>query len=92
MSAGSRRRWRWGLAALGTGLAAWLWWGLAVVLPARAPRPGPAAGELRGAWHVHTTRSDGLGTLAEVIGAARAAGLQFVVVTDHNRLAPDDAG
>jgi hypothetical protein len=50
------------------------------------------AGELRGAWHVHTTRSDGRGTLSEVLAAARAAGLQFVVVTDHNVLAPEDAG
>ena len=47
-----------------------------------------AAGELRGAWHVHTTRSDGRGTLDEVLRAARAAGLQFVVVTDHNVLDP----
>jgi hypothetical protein len=39
---------------------------------------------VRGAWHVHTTRSDGRGSLAEVVAAARAAGLQFVVVTDHN--------
>ena len=80
------------LVALGVALAAWVIWGLAVVGPARAPRPGPVAGELRGAWHVHTTRSDGRGTLAEVLGAARAAGLQFVVVTDHNVLAPEDAG
>ena len=80
------------LLALGVGLLVWLAWGLAVVRPARAPRPAPPAGELRGAWHVHTTRSDGLGTLDEVLKAARAAGLQFVVVTDHNVLAPEDAG
>jgi hypothetical protein len=50
----------------------------------RAPRAAPPRGEVRGAWHVHTTRSDGRGTLAEVVAAARDAGLQFVVVTDHN--------
>jgi hypothetical protein len=58
----------------------------------RASRPPPPPGELRGAWHVHTTRSDGRGTLDEVVAAAREAGLQFVVVTDHNVLAPEDEG
>jgi hypothetical protein len=82
---------RWALLAVAAGLTAWLAWGLGVVR-ARAPRPPPPAGELRGAWHVHTTRSDGRGTLEEVVRAARAAGLQFVVVTDHNVLAPEDAG
>jgi hypothetical protein len=36
-----------------------------------------------GAFHVHTTRSDGLGDKAAVAGAAHRAGLQFVVFTDH---------
>ncbi len=84
--------WRWAWLALGVALLTWLGWGLAVVRPERAARSAPPAGELRGAWHVHTTRSDGLGTLAEVLQAARQAGLQFVVVTDHNLLAPEDAG
>lgn len=39
---------------------------------------------LRGAWHVHTTASDGRAPLAEVARAARAAGLGFLVVTDHD--------
>ena len=39
-----------------------------------------------GAVHVHTTFSDGGGTPAEVIAAARAAGLRFVAITDHNVL------
>jgi hypothetical protein len=56
---------------------------------ARAPRVAPSAGEVRGAWHVHTTRSDGRGTLDEVVRAAAEAGLQFVVVTDHNVLTGD---
>jgi hypothetical protein len=71
--------------------AAWLVWGLQVHR-ARAPRPPPARGELRGAWHVHTTRSDGRGTLADVVAAAREAGLQFVVVSDHEVLAPEEEG
>jgi hypothetical protein len=37
---------------------------------------------------VHTTRSDGRGTVAEVVTAAKAAGLRFVVLTDHNDFAP----
>jgi len=92
MTGVGRSRWRRALVALGVALLAWLGWGLAVVRPARAPRAAPPPGELRGAWHVHTTRSDGRGTLDEVLRAARAAGLQFVVVTDHNVLAPEDAG
>lgn len=71
--------------------AGWLAFG-AWTLARRAPRAPAVPGELRGAWHVHTTRSDGLGTLDEVVRAAKAAGLQFVVVADHNVLAPSDAG
>ena len=82
---------RWALVAVAAALLAWLAWGLGVAR-GRAARAPPPEGELRGAWHVHTTRSDGRGTLSEVVRAARAAGLQFVVVTDHNLLAPEDAG
>ncbi len=39
-----------------------------------------------GVVHVHTTLSDGGGTPEEVIAAARAAGLKFVAITDHNNL------
>lgn len=85
----TRRR---ALLALAT-LAALAWGALgARALLRRAPRPPPPPGELRGAWHLHTTRSDGLGTLDEVVAAARAAGLQFVVVTDHNLVTPEEAG
>lgn len=56
-------------------------------------RPAPTApDELRGAWHVHTTRSDGRGTLREVITAARDAGLAFVVISDHDAMAPEEQG
>lgn len=58
----------------------------------RAARVTPPAGEVRGAYHVHTTRSDGRGTLDDAVRAARDAGLQFVVVTDHNVLVPGDEG
>jgi hypothetical protein len=51
--------------------------------------PAPADGFTRvnGVIHVHTTHSDGGGTTEEVVEAAAQAGLDFVVVTDHNNLA-----
>lgn len=75
------------LLVVAAALFAWVAFGLRV-RAARPARPPPPPGELRGAWHVHTTASDGRGTLDEVVAAARDAGLQFVVVTDHNVLAP----
>jgi hypothetical protein len=36
-----------------------------------------------GAYHVHTTRSDGAGGQADVASAAAKAGLRFVILTDH---------
>jgi hypothetical protein len=44
----------------------------------------PDASVVRGAIHVHTRRSDGSGTHAEIAAAAARAGLQFVVITDHD--------
>ena len=38
---------------------------------------------VRGAYHVHSQRSDGTGTLDEIAAAAARAGLQFVIITDH---------
>ena len=78
-------------AVLGALLVAWVAFGLHT-RSRRAARPPPPPGEMRGAWHVHTNRSDGRGSLGEVVAAAREAGLQFVVVADHNVLAPEDGG
>jgi hypothetical protein len=36
-----------------------------------------------GAWHVHSSRSDGSGTVEEIAAAAAGAGLDFVILTDH---------
>ena len=36
--------------------------------------------------HIHSTYSDGHGTIPEIAAAAKAAGLDFIVVTDHNTL------
>jgi hypothetical protein len=46
----------------------------------------PAGPRAVGVVHVHTTLSDGGGTPEDVARSARAAGLQFVVITDHNNL------
>ena len=44
----------------------------------------PSGGHVvRGALHVHSQRSDGGGTLDDIAEEANAAGLDFVVVTDH---------
>jgi len=40
-----------------------------------------------GVAHIHTIHSDGGGTVADVESAAAAAGLDFVIITDHNSLA-----
>ncbi|MEE1929547.1 CehA/McbA family metallohydrolase [Streptomyces sp. TRM 70351] len=58
----------------------------------RTPRPAyppeRAAGRgrawYRGDAHLHTVHSDGQRTPAEVAAAARAAGLDFIVSTEHN--------
>ena len=42
-----------------------------------------AARTVSGAYHIHTTRSDGLGDKASVAAAARRAGLAFAILTDH---------
>jgi hypothetical protein len=48
--------------------------------------------ELVGAVHVHTGHSDGSGTVAEVAAAAEKAGLDFVVIADHDRLSARRVG
>jgi hypothetical protein len=56
--------------------------------PAELVGDAPTDGytRVRGAMHVHTSLSDGGGSPEEVAAAARAAGLQFVAITDHNNL------
>jgi predicted metal-dependent phosphoesterase TrpH len=79
------------LLAISLLAAAVLWVGWGLSLRGGAAHDSAAAavpGELRGAWHVHTTASDGRAPLEAVVRAAREAGLQFVVVTDHNVRVP----
>jgi len=80
-----RSRGRWillgGLTLLAIGLV------LAAPPGPRATRPATftiaAPAIARGVVHVHTTRSDGSGTVDEVAAAAARAGVQFIVLTDH---------
>ncbi|MGH9349503.1 MAG: CehA/McbA family metallohydrolase [Vicinamibacterales bacterium] len=51
--------------------------------PVLPPPPHAIAAPVRGAIHVHTRRSDGGSTIAEVARSAARAGLQFVILTDH---------
>jgi DNA polymerase (family 10) len=41
--------------------------------------------DLRGDLHVHTSASDGRASLADMVAAARAAGLSYIAITDHSR-------
>ena len=57
---------------------------LLLLLPrAAVETPRPAPNVVRGAFHIHTTQSDGSGTPDEVAAAAASAGLQFIILTDH---------
>jgi len=48
--------------------------------------------DYKGAVHIHTTYSDGGGDMEEVLSAARSAGLDFLVISDHDTLAPKTDG
>jgi len=47
---------------------------------------------LRGNLHIHTTSSDGAASHEEVGRIAAKAGLDFIVITDHNRFLPQHEG
>lgn len=42
-------------------------------------------GDLRGAFHNHTTASDGRNTLAEMVAAAEALGWEYLGMADHSK-------
>jgi hypothetical protein len=70
-----------GLAAVGVFLFL-----LAPPAPVRVDQTGwteLAARTVAGAYHVHSTRSDGHGDKAAIAAAAARAGVRFVVLTDH---------
>src|SRR5262245_16531841 len=59
---------------------------IAMTLPPAAQHPAvpQAPPNLAvGAYHVHSNRSDGSGTVDQIAAAAAVAGLQFVILTDH---------
>jgi hypothetical protein len=47
----------------------------------RTAPPPPTT--LRGAFHIHSDRSDGSGSVDAIAQAASRAGLQFIILTDH---------
>src|SRR5688500_17840412 len=55
----------------------------ALLPPATQPTPPPPATTVRGAFHIHSDRSDGSGAVDAIAAAAAQAGLQFMIVTDH---------
>jgi hypothetical protein len=68
--------------------AFWVWAALWTPFPVVGRLPDDGFVRLGGALHVHTTVSDGAGTPEQVISAAREVGLDFLVLTDHNRMGP----
>ena len=38
----------------------------------------------KGAIHIHSTLSDGTGNLKDIVKSAKSAGLDFIIITDHN--------
>jgi len=66
-------------------VAAVLVWVLATLPPAATrPANSPAPPDLvTGAYHIHSSRSDGSGSVDDIAAAAERAGLRFVILTDH---------
>jgi hypothetical protein len=48
--------------------------------------------DLAGVLHIHSTYSDGTGTVSEIAAAARANELDFLLLTDHDTLAARELG
>lgn len=49
------------------------------------PKDLLALGDIRGDLHMHTTASDGLNTIDEMVAAARQRGYSYVCITDHSQ-------
>ncbi len=48
--------------------------------------------EIIGAIHIHSTYSDGSGTISDIAADAKTAGLDFIILTDHDTLQPKRDG
>lgn len=63
-------------------------WAVVTLPPVRAAVDATVPdGLVFGAYHIHTNRSDGSGSIDDVARGAAEAGLQFVIVTDHGTAA-----
>jgi len=56
---------------------------VALLPPRTRPTALPPTSIVRGAFHIHSSRSDGSGDVEVIAAAAARAGLQFIVLTDH---------
>jgi hypothetical protein len=56
---------------------------LALMPPGTRQTGPPPPSTVRGAFHIHSDRSDGGGSVAEIADAAARAGLHFIILTDH---------
>ena len=56
---------------------------LALLPPGTETTAPPPASTVRGAFHIHSSRSDGSGDVEVIAAAAARAGLQFIILTDH---------
>jgi hypothetical protein len=45
--------------------------------------------EYKGAIHIHTSFSDGSGKVEDIIKAAQDAGLDYLIISDHDKLLPE---
>lgn len=41
--------------------------------------------DIKGDLHMHTTATDGAGTIREMVDAAKARGLKYIAITDHSK-------
>jgi hypothetical protein len=55
----------------------------ALLPPGTKRTASPPASTVRGAFHIHSDRSDGSGSVEAIAAAAARAGLQFIILTDH---------
>jgi len=78
-------RWFLRLAALSVAglLAAGLGYSLLTLPPRAATLPALPVSVAYGAYHIHSSRSDGSGTVDDIAAAASRASLNFIILTDH---------
>jgi hypothetical protein len=80
----ARRRFRRTLVLLASVVAAGALYTVATLPPRSRAISAPVPPNVAfGAYHIHSTRSDGNGSPEEIAAAAARAGLQFIVLTDH---------